>query len=144
MRVRYVLPLVATVIASAACGGGDSNSTESDPESSPASADTEPSEDASEQEPGPVTGEPIEGPVISLFSADLGLYAIDRATDAVRDLTMDGVGFTDRKNQPIAVGDAAYMLTFRTIKGQFSSNEVGVGKVELASGAGVNLIQLVF
>ena len=128
------------MIAVASCGGGDSGNSEDGTDDTVAPADEGTTDDGSVQ--ASTESQPINGPIVSLLSPDLGLYAIDRTTNEVRDLTMDGVDFTDRQTQPILIGDSAYMLTATTIDGQTAANEVGIGKVDLATGEGVEIVQL--
>jgi hypothetical protein len=133
------------MIAAASCGGGESSgSGGSDNAVGTSSSETQGDGSLQAANTGGSTadGEPISGPVVSLLSPELGLYAIDRVTNEVRNLEMDGVEFTNRQIQPILVGDSVYMLTATTLDGQFSSHEIGVGKVDLASGNGVELLRL--
>lgn len=146
MRSRLALPCAVAMIAAASCGGGDSSGSDGGSDSAVETASSETQSNGSLQpdntNASTADGEPINGLVVSLLSPELGLYAIDRATDEARDLEMDGVEFTDRQNQPILIGDSAYVLTATTIDGQSWSHEVGIGKVELASGEGVEILQL--
>ncbi len=138
MHTRVALPLAIMMIAAASCGGGDSGNADN------GAVDTgSPSGDATADgttDDGTVQsdseGQPINGVLFSLLSPELGLYAIDRDNGEVRDLTMGGVGFTDRQKPPVLVGDAAYTLTATPIEGQLASHEVGLGKIDLPTGAG--------
>jgi hypothetical protein len=125
------------MVAAASCSGGDSSSSEGGTNDTVGTGDQVTTDEGSVQ--AATGGEPINGVVFSLLSPELGLYAIDRETDEVRELTMDGVKFTDRQTQPILVSDATYTLTATRIEGQFSSHEVGLGKIDLATGTGTEI-----
>jgi len=137
MRFRSIIPISLAIVAIASCGGG------SDDNGNTASDGTTGASTGSAPEAGESTGGgAINGAVISLLSPELGLFAIDRATDAVTDLKMPGVGFVDRENQPMLIGDAVYTMTRTTIEGQSFSNNIGLGKVDLASGEGSEIVQI--
>jgi len=142
MRPQLSAALTILVVVTAACGGGDSGNATSAPDDPGGTSSKEASENSSAQDSGAVEGGQINGPIVSLLSPDLGLYAIDRMTAEVRELTMDGVEFTSRREQPILIGESAFILTATTIEGQSYSHEVGIGKIDLATGEGVEFVQL--
>ena len=144
---RSVAVFAAVMIVAASCGGGSddddrsgSTETAADPDSPDVDQD---SSDGGGQEDGDgerveddAGGDMVEGALVSLLSPDFGLYALERGTGDHRELSIDGVGFTDRKTQPLLAGDAAYTLTLTTLEGQSFSNFVGVARFELATGEG--------
>ncbi|MBV1893277.1 MAG: hypothetical protein KUG57_04470 [Ilumatobacteraceae bacterium] len=137
MRIRSAVTLSLAVVAIASCGGSSD-----DGSSTSADGTTGSSANSIPEGVESTGGGAINGAVISLLSPELGLFAIDRATDAVTALKMPGVGFVDRENQPVLVGDAVYTMTRTTIEGQSFSNNIGLGKVDLASGEGSELVQI--
>ena len=142
MRSRLAFPVAITMVVATACGGGDSSTDETTSDDTVAAASDGSVGNGSEEDPNTAEGETINGLVVSLLSPELGLYAIDRATDDVRDLTMDGVEFTHRQQQPILVGDTVFMLTATTIEGQFSASNLGIGRVDLDTGVGTEIVQI--
>ncbi|MDH3753422.1 MAG: hypothetical protein OEU32_06070, partial [Acidimicrobiia bacterium] len=87
-------------------------------------------------------GQAVTGLVASLNDFGLGLFEVDAVTGESRQLTMEGVEFVDRTHPPIIVGDRAWMLTLTTIDGQDFSQVVGVGRVDLVTGEGDEIVVL--
>jgi hypothetical protein len=147
---RFVAVFAAGLIVVASCGGGsdDDDGSRSDvtgvePDSSVADSEDDNGDDSGgSEEDSSEEGGAVEGALVSLLSFEFGLYALERGTGEYRELSIDGVGFTDRETQPLLAGDAAYTLTLTTLEGQSFSHEVGVARFELATGEGTEILQL--
>lgn len=132
----------------AACGGGDRDDGGGD-DGGGADADTGETVEAPDaattgSEPsGTASGtDAVDGALVSLLSPDLGLYAVDRDSGEHRALSLEGVGYTERQEQPIAAGDTAFTLSLTTLEGQSFSNEVGLVRVDLDTGEATEIAEL--
>lgn len=132
----------------AACGGGDGDGG-ADSSADGDTGDSGPIESADAgttgSEPGGSAGAiagAVDGALVSLLSPDLGLYAVDRATGEHRALSVEGVEFVERQDQPIAATSTAFTLSLTTLDGQSFSHEVGLVRVGLDSGEAAEIAEL--
>ena len=116
-------------------GGTDTDAGETVGASDAATTGSEPTGTAS-------GSDAVDGALVSLLSPDLGLYAVDRDSGEHRALSLEGVGYTEREEQPIAAGNTAFTLSLTTLEGQSFSNEVGLVRVDLDTGEATEIAEL--
>ena len=154
-RLGAILAVAALTMV--ACGGSGDDSGDSAPitdQAASTDAETGADDTATGNEPENGSDEngddgsssdgngPVDGALVSLLSFDFGLFAVERGTGDFHEVTIDGVGFTDRQNQPILVGNNAYTLTFTPLEGQSSSHTVGVSRFDRATGEGAQFVEI--
>jgi hypothetical protein len=146
--VRRLGALIAVTGLVVACGGSDDGNS-SDTAASPVETEQEPratdpptgTETATGEEPDEdpaARAEPVEGVLVSLLSVEFGLFDVARRTGDHRELTIEGLGYTDRERQPILAldGSTAYTLTYTPLEGQQYSHDVGVAAFDRTTGEG--------
>lgn len=140
---RTALVLAAAAVI-AACGGDDASSDGDSPEPTVGAQSDETGAGSPDQEPpdGQSAAEgPVDGVVVSLSDFGLGLFAVNE-DGTHRELSMDGVDFTDRNAPAIVADEHAYILTLTAVEGQTFTHHVGIGRVDLATGAGTEIVRL--
>lgn len=71
-----------------------------------------------------------------------GFVALDADTGDSRPIQLEGVGYTDREQPPLVVGDTAWVLGYTPVADQSFTNDVALVRVDLATGTGRVLVQL--
>ena len=139
-RRRITGLVMSLTVMAAACGGSGGSTVGSgervgDPgDSAPAPGPT--------AETGSSGSGPVEGLVVVLNSFGDSLFEVDPVSGDHRGLTMEGAGFVDRQHQPVVAGGRAWMLTGTLLAGQEYSSTVGLGRLDLATGEGIQITQL--